>query len=376
MPGFEWIDDEEKNAVISVFDEGGILFAHGFDKLRKYFHVREFEEKAQEYFQVKHSQAVSSGTAAIKIALKSVGVQPGDEVITQAFNFIATVEAILDCGAVPIIANIDSTLNMDVEDLKSLITQKTKAIIPVHMLGVAANMKSIIELASEHSIPVVEDNCEAIGATYNNKFLGTLTQVGVISFDHGKMVATGEGGMLLTKDTVVYKYASDYHDHGHENNPDRPRGRDTHSIFGFNYRMTEMQGAVGKVQLNKLDRMLKANKERYQALENNMGGKFQLRTIPEECIPTYDTLILIEPDEQTRKTVIDTLVQEGFGTKNLPDAMEWHCTSYWDHALDAEQVVRSKKTQQILEEAVAVPVWLRKTVKDYRRLGNLLGQLK
>ena len=376
MPGFEWIDEEEKNAVMAVFDEGGVLFAHGFDGMRKHFHIREFEQQAQEYFKVKHCLAVSSGTAAIKVALKSVGVQPGDEVITQAFNFIATVEAILDCGAVPVIANVDLSLNMDVDDLQSLISEKTKAILPVHMLGVAANMKSILKLATERGIPVVEDNCESIGATYNGQSLGTLGQAGAISFDQGKMLATGEGGMVLTNDAAVSKYACEYHDHGHEGNPDRPRGRDTHSIYGFNYRMTEMQGAVGKVHLSKLSRMLEANKERYQALEDAIGGKFRFRTIPKECVPTFDTLILVEPDEYVRKAVIDTCIQEGFGTKNLPDAMEWHCTAFWDHALSAEQVTRSQKTRKILEDAVAIPVWLRKTVDDYQRFGKLLMKLK
>ena len=375
MPGFEWIDGEEKDAVMAVFDEGGVLFAHGFDGMRKHFHIREFEQKAQEYFQVKHCLAVASGTAAIKVALKSVGVQPGDEVITQAFNFIATVEAILDCGAVPVIANVDLSLNMDVDDLKSLITNKTKAVLPVHMLGVSANMKAILKITKEHGIPVVEDNCESIGAKYNGQSLGTLGQVGAISFDQGKMLATGEGGMVLTNDATVSKYACEYHDHGHESNPDRPRGRDTHSIYGFNYRMTEMQGAVGKVQLSKLSRMLEANKERYQALEDAMGGKFRLRTIPEECVPNFDTLIIIEPDGKMRKTFIETLVSEGFGTKNLPDAMEWHCTAFWDHALSAEQVSRSQKTKKILEEAIAVPISLRKSVENYQVLGNLLAKL-
>ena len=224
-------------------------------------------------------------------------------------------------------------------------------------------------------MPVVEDNCESIGAMYNGQSLGTLGQVGAISFDQGKMLATGEGGMVLTNDATVSKYACEYHDHGHEGNPDRPRGRDTHSIYGFNYRMTEMQGAVGKVQLSKLNRMLEANKERYQALEDAMGGKFRLRTIPEECVPNFDTLIIIEPDEKIRNTIIETLVSEGFGTKNLPDAMEWHCSAFWDHALSSEQVLRSQKTKKILETAIAVPIWLRKSVENYQVLGNLLAKL-
>ena len=121
MPGFEWIDKEEQQAVSKIFDDGGVLFAHGFDSIRKNYHVREFETSCSKYFNCNHALAVSSGTAAIKIALKAVGVKAGDEVITQGFNFIATVEAILDCGAVPVIANVDDTLNMDPDDLKNLI---------------------------------------------------------------------------------------------------------------------------------------------------------------------------------------------------------------------------------------------------------------
>ena len=375
MPGFEWIGEEEKNAVSSIFDEGGVLFAHGFEGMRKHFHVREFESKCCERFGARHALAVTSGTSAIKVALKAVGVRFGDEVITQAFNFIATVEAILDCGAVPVIANVDDTLNMDLEDLKTLITPKTKAILPVHMLGVAAEMKGILKLASEHKLPLVEDNCEAIGGTYSGKALGTLGDVGALSFDQGKMIATGEGGMLLSNNSDIDRYSRHYHDHGHECNPNFPRGRDTHSIYGFNYRMTEMQGAIGKVQLSKLSKMLEANRNRYRALEDAMEGKFRLRKIPEECVPNFDTLTIIEPDEKLRKLFIETLVSEGFGTKNLPDAMEWHCTAYWDHALSAEQIFRSKKTKKLLEEAIAIPILLRKSVENYQILGNILAKL-
>ena len=127
MPGFELIDKKEKNALNKLFDESGILFAHGFDNLRKKYHVREFEKENQKFFKSKYCLAVSSGTAAIKVALMAMGIKRGDHVITQAFNFIATVEAILDCGAKPIIVNVDKSLNMDVDELKKKITKKTKS---------------------------------------------------------------------------------------------------------------------------------------------------------------------------------------------------------------------------------------------------------
>ena len=117
---------------------------------------------------------VSSGTAAIKIALKSVGVKPGDEVITQSFNFIATVEAIVDCGAKPIITNIDDSLNMCADDLRKKITKKTKAVIPVHMLGFSCNIEEIVKICKKKKIPVVEDNCEAVGAKFKKVFLEQL----------------------------------------------------------------------------------------------------------------------------------------------------------------------------------------------------------
>ena len=156
MPGFEWIGKEEKEAVAAIFDQGGVLFAHGFDDLRGgVYHVREFEAACSEYFGVNHCVAVSSGTAAVKVALKAVGVRPGDEVIPPAFNFIAVVEAILDTGAKPIIANVNRTLNMDAEETQSLITPRTRALLPVHMLGVPADMHVFRELAKKNSLDLI-----------------------------------------------------------------------------------------------------------------------------------------------------------------------------------------------------------------------------
>ena len=148
MPGFELIDKKEFKAVKKIFDDGGILFAHGFDKLRKNYHVREFEEQFKKYIGSRYSLSVTSGTAAIKIAIKSLGVKPGDEVITQSFNFISTNEAILDIGAKPVIINIYKSLNIDPYELQKN-HKKTKAVIPVHMLGYPCNMDEIIKICKK-----------------------------------------------------------------------------------------------------------------------------------------------------------------------------------------------------------------------------------
>tara|TARA_Y100000590_G_scaffold102398_1_gene116314 strand:+ start:400 stop:1530 length:1131 start_codon:yes stop_codon:yes gene_type:complete len=376
MPGFEIIDRKERKAVEKIFKEGGILFAHGFHLVRKNYYVRDFEKEFCKKFKCKYSLSVSSGTAAIKIGLKALGVKPGDEVITQGFNFVATVEAILDIGAKPIIANIDQTLNIDSKDVEKLITPKTKVILPVHMLGVAANMDLVNKLAKKHNLKVLEDNCESVGAKFDGKYLGTLGDVGALSFDFGKVITTGEGGMILTNNLKNDKYSREYHDHGHENNPTLPRGKDTKKIYGFNYRMTEMQGAIGIVQLKKLSKIILSNKKRYEALLKEIVQKYKIRQIPLKCKPIYDTLIFFESNNNLRKKIIKTLKKNGFGTKNLPDALEWHCAAYWNHALPPNQIKRVKKTKNLLKTAIAIPIWLKKNVKDYSILGKNLNKLK
>ena len=166
MPGFEIINIEEKKAVSNLFDEGGILFAHGFENLRKKFHVREFEKNFSKKMKFKYSLAVTSGTAAIKIGLRALGVNPGDEVITQSFNFIATIEAILDIGAKPVIINVNENLNMDLSELEKSINKRTKVILPVHMLGNSCEMDKIIKIANKYKLKILEDNFESIGGKY------------------------------------------------------------------------------------------------------------------------------------------------------------------------------------------------------------------
>ena len=374
MPGFELIGKEEQNAVNQIFEDGGILFAHGFDAMRKNFHIREFETMTTEYFNCNHALAVSSGTAAIKVGLKALGVKTGDEVITQAFNFIATVEAILDCGATPIIANVNDTMNMDPIDCESLITDKTKVLLPVHMLGVPTDMESIMAIAKKYNLKVMEDNCETVGAKYEGKYLGTIGDAGAFSYDFGKVITCGEGGMVVTNDINIDKYAREYHDHGHENNPNYPRGKDTKTTYGFNYRMTEMQAAVGKVQLGRLDYIIKENKVRYQAFEKKIPATIKTRLIPTGSNPIYDTFIFFTESKDEKQRCIEILTDEGFGTKNLPDAMEWHCTAFWEHALDKKQVKHSQKTKELLEKAIAVPIWLRRSIVEYSNLGTKIFQ--
>lgn len=368
MPGFELIDDEEKDAVIDLFEnQGGVLFAHGFDALRKgRYQVREFEQACADKFGVEHALAVTSGTAALAVALKALGVQPGDEVITQAFTFVASVEAILSVGGIPKIVNIDESLNMDPIELEKKINKNTKVIMPVHMLGIPADMDAIKKIADKYKLKIVEDNCESIGASLGEDYLGTIGDVGVISFDHGKALTTGEGGMLLTDSKDVDDFAREYHDHGHQNNPNFPRGRDTKKIAGFNYRMTEIQAAIGKVQLRKLDRLLDENAKRYDVIDELLVNKFESRKVIKGSVGQKDCYIFRVPSSKQRKKIIELLVEKGVGTKNLPDAIEWHCAYYWEHIFNQADIVKMEKSKKLLEEYIAIPISIGVSIEQYR----------
>ena len=375
MPGFELIGSKEKKALVKLIDDGGILFAHGFDNIRKNYHVREFEKEISKKFKSKYCLAVSSGTSAIKIALKALGVRPGDEVITQAFNFIATIEAILDCGAKPILVNVDKSLNMCPIELEKKITKKTKVIVPVHMLGVSCKNDEILQVAKKNKIKVLEDNCESVGGKYKKNYLGTLGDIGVFSLDFGKFITTGEGGLVLTNNKKYHKYMKEYHDHGHENNSKLPRGKDTKTIVGFNYRMTELQAVIGKEQLKRINYILKENKKRYQILNSHLLKKFELREIPKNSTTNYDTFIF-HVRKKEKKKILKAINDSNFGTKNLPDSVKWHCSYYWDHIFNKREIKSSKKTLNILNTSIAIPILLKKTLKDYEALAENISKTK
>ncbi len=378
MPGFEVIDEKEKKAISRIFDEGKVFFAHGFDNKRKHYHVREFENKLKTVFspQMADALCVSSGTAAIKVALKALGIGKGDNVITQSFNFIATVEAIVDTGASVIFTDIDDTLNMSPMSLKSLITKKTKAIIPVHMLGVPADMISINKIGKSFKIPIIEDACEAIGAKVAKKYVGGLSEFGVFSFDFGKMITTGEGGALFSKKKNDGKIARMYHDHGHKNIPDLPRGLDRAGLIGFNYRMTEISGAFGKVQLGKFSSILKESKKRYLTLERYIShNQIKLRHVNLGNEPNYDTFVISIENKKLRDRVISLLNQTGFGTKNLPDAFNWHCAYFWKHI---NKKIRNKEVTNCykrLLRCVAIPILVSKPIIDYKNIASYINEL-
>ncbi len=336
MPGFEVFGEEEKKETLEVFDTG-VLFRYEFPEQRKgVYKVREFEEKFAAYHGAKYGQAVTSGTAALKVALTVLGVGPGDEVITQGFTFVATWEAIFDAGAIPVFTEIDDTLNMDPNDLEKKITAKTKAIIPVHMMGAPARIKEILAIADKHGIPVIEDTAQAPGAKLDGQYLGSFGACGTFSFDPVKTMTTGEGGMVLTSDEQTWRKMSEYHDHGHDHaqNPGG-RGGEGRSFIGFNFRMMEIQGAIGLAQLAKLDTIIseqKKNKQALKAVVQKMPG-VSFRNILDEDGDSATFLAFMLPDSEKAKAVNKVLGENGAGAVYFADNT-WHYYPKWEHLLN------------------------------------------
>ena len=384
MPGFEAIDREELHQIEKVFEiGGGILFRHGFESLRgNSYMVQEFEENFAHHFKVHDALAVSSGTAAIRVALASLGVGEGDEVITQSFTFVATVEAIVESGATPVITEINDTLNMDPEDLRRKITSKTKAIIPVHMLGTPAAMDQVLEIAAEFSIPVVEDTAWGCGGTLGGHYLGTLGDVGCFSFDFAKTITTGEGGMVVAKNPAILEKAKAWHDHGHENNPSVPRWEDTRSSSGFNFRMSELQGAVGIAQLRKLDGIVSRQREVHASLaaELQKVGVVELRKSPVGSSPSCDALIFQAPSAVAARAVRHALQEKSLGsTKILPEAISWHFAGSWTHI--ASLVEKHGDLHRafpisldILEKSVALPISINDSGEMHPKIADAIAE--
>ncbi len=333
MPGFELIGPEEEQQVIEVFRKSGILFRHGFDALRNgVYKVRDFEQSFKTRMGSVDALAVTSGTAAIRVALAALGIGPGDEVITQSFTFVATVEGIIESGAVPICTEIDETLNMDPADLERKITQRTKAIIAVHMLGTPARLEEISAIARRHGIPLLEDTAWGCGGALKGRPLGTWGVMGTYSFDFAKTMTTGEGGMVIFQDQAIADKAKAWHDHGHENNPKLPRWEDSRSGSGFNYRMMELQGAVGLAQLAKLDQVVAGQRAKDRALRTALEGlPITMRAEPQHSASTADALVFFVKDKETARACRDALLKAGLGTKILPEAFTWHFAGTWDH---------------------------------------------
>ena len=384
MPGYELIGREEQKAVNEIFEKsGGVLFAHGSDEKRNnIFRVRDFEKSFGQRLGGRKGVACTSGTAAQYIAMKCMGIGIGDEVITQSFTFIATIEAILACGATPVIVDINDTYNMSPTKLEEAITEKTKLIVPVHMLGNLAEMDEINKIAVKYGIKVLEDACEALGATYKGVSAGLLSDAGVFSLDYGKTITTGEGGMIVSNDDDLVSKCFKFIDHGHDSDLSLPRGQDTAAAYGFNFRMTELQAAVGLAQINRLTHIVESNRKHKKIIKDALkvhSDKIQFRKITDEG-ELADTIIFNFENHELASNVVERLAKEGVGTKNVPDAMRWHFTKHFNQIWDNTKLYPKYSTEwsssdQLLSRSISLPVMVNWKEQDLDKIINSLNRV-
>lgn len=270
--------------------------------------VAEFEEKFAKYIGVKHAIAVSTGTDALHIALRALGIGPGDEVITVTNTFIATAEAISLAGATPVFVDIDEkTYLMDLDTVESKITKKTKAIIPVHLYGQVVDMEKLRSIAKKHSLPIIEDACQAHGSLYKKSKAGSLGDFGCFSFYPGKNLGTyGEGGAITTNNDEYAAFARLYRDHG-------AKVKYQHDIVGGNFRMSGIEGAVLGVKLPHLDRWNNARRKhavQYKKLLSKVS-EIILGAEPASSTGNYHLYII---RTKRRKELADFLGSKGIAT--------------------------------------------------------------
>ena len=246
-PGGMLIGAEEERAVIDVIRSKRLFRYYGPNPGSS--KAEQLEHDFAKYTGAKFTLAVTSCTAALICGLLGLEVGPGDEVIVPAYTWIATAEAVLAVGAVPVVAEVDDTLTLDPKDIENHISRHTKAIIVVHMRGVPAQMDEIMAISRKHAIPVLEDVAQANGASYHGVKLGTLGDVGCFSLQFNKVITSGEGGLIITNNPQVWKRAVMYHDPVAGRRYEIP---DEETLWGVNFRMPELTAAVACVQLEKL----------------------------------------------------------------------------------------------------------------------------
>ncbi len=332
MPGFELFGDAERQEVNDVL-ESGVLMRYGFDGMRNgHWKAKELETELQNQLQVKHAQLVSSGTAAVSIALASAGIGAGDEVIIPTFTFVASFEAIMMLGAIPVLVEIDDTLTLDPEAVKKAITPKTKAIMPVHMCGSMADLSAIQQICDSHNLVLIEDSSQATGATYQGKPLGSIGDLGCLSLDYVKIITCGEGGAVLTNNEAYYRNADHYSDHGHDH-VGNDRGAETHPFLGYNFRISELHAAVGLAQLRRLNEFVTIQKKNYSIIREALSSipEVTFRRVPEGGEESYSFLSFFLPDLEATRKVSDTFQENGIDACFHYYDNGWHYIREWQH---------------------------------------------
>lgn len=385
MAGTELFGADERKEVNDVM-ETGVLFRYGHDAQRNnHWKAKEFEAEVRKITGAKFAHAMSSGSTAIATALAASGIGAGDEVIVPPFTFIASVEAVLFIGAVPVFAEIDETLCLSAEGIEKAVTPKTKGVCLVHMCGGNAEMDSIMAVIKKHHLILVEDAGQAFASSYKGTYTGLFGKAGSYSFDFFKIATAGEGGVLVTNDEETYKKADVYSDHGHSHIGAK-RGMEEHPYLGFNYRISELHAAVGLAQTRRVPAIKATNQKNkkfmQQLLAQNPNISFAKVGDPDGDSATFLNILL--PDTESTQRVVDEFNAAGVSGFDYWFKNMYHFINQWDHlknlttvsALPAQLVERSQnyntmqlpKTQEVIGRLISFSVRVSWTEEQMREL--------
>lgn len=308
--GAHYMDARECEAAARVCESKTLFRYYGLNLQNE---VSALEQEFAAYVGVPHALAVSSGTAALQVALGALGVGPGDEVLIPGYFWVSTVGAVVRSCAIPVLVDCDGTFNMDPQDIAKKITPRTKAILVVHMNGVIGRITEIVALARQHNLRVIEDCAQAAGASQHGIKAGSFGDLGIFSFQMNKHMTSGEGGMVVTRDPHLYRRAFAIHDLGYPRNDAGRLVMDDPSLqlWGIGCRMSELTGAVARVQLKKLDRITGAMRSAKLRIKQELAGRLTFREVPDPAGDAGSFLMTVFPTREQSLKFTEALRAEG-----------------------------------------------------------------
>jgi 8-amino-3,8-dideoxy-alpha-D-manno-octulosonate transaminase len=333
FPGGMELGEEEVEAAARVIRSHNVFRYYGVGDGPH--EVLDFEREFAAHMGSKHALCVNAGSSALICGLIGAGVGPGDEVIVPAYTWNATPNAVIATGAVPVLAEVDDSLTLDPEDVERRLTPRTKAILPVHMRGAPADMDALAALATEYGLVLIEDVCQAAGATYRGAHLGSFGDAGAFSLQFNKIITTGEGGVLITDRDDVYELAIDVHDCAGSVR----RGAGLPQFAGWNFRASELQGAIARVQLARLGGLLERMRAQQAQLAERVSSlpALSLRRPNDVEGDAGICLIAFAERAELAAEAVEALRAEGVEALRIydPEVVDLHVYPYWRPVLDA-----------------------------------------
>jgi dTDP-4-amino-4,6-dideoxygalactose transaminase len=359
FPGGMEVAQEELEALRRVIESKNLFRYYGVGDGPD--EVVSFEREFAEHMGAKHALCVNAGSSALICGLIGAGIGQGDEVIVPAYTWNATPNSVLAARAVPVLAEVDESLTLDPADVERRLTPRTRAILPVHMRGAPAAMDALVAIAKQHDLVLIEDVCQAAGATYRGRRLGTFGDAGAFSLQFNKIITTGEGGVLITDRDDLLELALDVHDCANSVR----RGVGLPKFAGFNFRASELTGAMARVQLSRLDGLLERMRANHARLSGQVGGLpgMTLRRANDDDGDAGIALVAFAEDADRARDAVEALTAEGVLAMRIydPNTPDLHVYPFWAPVLaaleaDGRAAPDCPRTLELLERSIHVDV--------------------